>query len=136
MGLQYDEVYIGTPEERAAKGHGDAENKLTEGTIVAYGGVGTHDVSQRFLNLAKEDAMYSYRREKCLANIKDLREQVKEAETQEEKEAFTHALKLEIAALGRVNSEEMNSTSFRKSTLDLVDEGPSPSEESDVEAQE
>ncbi|KAL3939589.1 MAG: hypothetical protein SGARI_001316, partial [Bacillariaceae sp.] len=133
MGFQYDEVFIGTPEERAAKGHADAENELDMGTFVPGNAVGSHDIQSQYLKLAKADALYSFKREKILSNIKDLREQIKEAETDEEKEAFQSALKCEIESLGRVNNDEMNSSSFRKSAA--IDEGVSSEVESDEENQ-
>ncbi|KAG7343763.1 silicon transporter [Nitzschia inconspicua] len=137
MGFQYDEVYVGTPEERAAKNHADnpdALNRLDMGTNLEFNEAGTFEIQKKFLSLAKLDAHYSSLREKVLANIKDLREQIRLSETDEEKEAFEHALKLEVAALARVNKEEMESQTFSKSQLGLVEESGSTSE-SDEENQ-
>ncbi|KAL3913406.1 MAG: hypothetical protein SGARI_000674 [Bacillariaceae sp.] len=104
MGFQYDEVFIGTPEERRAKGHADEENALDMGTNVL--------ANDAIINgMAWVDGSYSDRREKTLANIKDLREQVKLAQSDEEADAFREALKLEIDNLSRINKEQETSMS-------------------------
>jgi hypothetical protein len=138
MRFQYDEIYVGTPEERAEKHHADnpdALKNLNIGTYALPGDVGTHGVQSAYLKLAAADAHYSSRREKILSNIKELREQIKVSETDEEAEAFKHALQLEVSALGRVNKEEEESRRFNKSDLDLVSEEPETSED-DEEAQQ
>jgi hypothetical protein len=108
MGFQYDEVYVGTPEERAAQKHADdpeALNKLDMGTNVLQQPVGTHELPQYLLQKFGEGT-YSERREKILNNIKDIREQISLAENEEEKDAFKLALKHEIKALSALNDVE------------------------------
>merc|ERR1712176_510873 len=71
-GFQFDEVYIGTPEERAAKGHADATSvdpNLT--TYISATGVGTEELTDKFRPLSVMQETYSARREKILANVKD-----------------------------------------------------------------
>jgi len=118
-GFQFDETYVGTPEERAAKGHGDnyaaTEQNVKIGTFVAGTGVGTDELRERFAPLALMQETFSSRREKCLANIKSLRSMIAEAESEAEKEAFEQSLKLEVAAMGRINEEET-------SQMDSIDE--------------
>jgi hypothetical protein len=138
MKFQFDEVYVGTPEERAAKQHADnpdALKNLDMGTYALPAEVGTHDVQSKYLSLAKLDAHYSSRREKILANVKELREQITLAESEEEAEAFKQALKLEVAALGRLNKEEEESQRLNKSILEVYNEEPQTSED-DEEAQQ
>jgi len=123
-GFQFDEVYVGTPEERAAKGHADdshAEDNLNLGTFVNATGIGTDDLNERFRPLEKMTATYSSRREHILANVKSLREQIAAATFDGEKEAYEQALKLEIDALGRINDEEMKSQRFEN--MDAIVEG-------------
>merc|ERR1711935_35099 len=50
-GFQFDEVYIGTPEERAAKGHTDAERTLDLGTNLNAHGVGGPRITKEYLDL-------------------------------------------------------------------------------------
>merc|ERR1719293_189787 len=56
-GFQFDEVYIGTPEERAAKGHADddaaVENHL--GTNVPAHKVGTQTITKEFMDLVEQN---------------------------------------------------------------------------------
>jgi hypothetical protein len=106
MKFQFDEIYVGTPEERAAKQHADNPNAnahLDMGTNVLTSAIG--------LEMADwTEGSYTDRRERILKNISDLREQVKIAETKEEQDAFRQAIKLEVAALSRVNKEQEEST--------------------------
>ncbi|KAL3939507.1 MAG: hypothetical protein SGARI_001350, partial [Bacillariaceae sp.] len=120
MGLQYDEVYIGTPEERAAKGHGDQSNTLEMGTnVLASDGAfaGANVVDQ----MAWVEGTYTDRRERTLMNIKDLREQIKVASSDEEADAFREALKLEITNLNRINKEQETSMSNLNAGGDIED---------------
>merc|ERR1712086_877317 len=59
MGFQFDEVYIGTPEERAAKGHADDNAELDMGTYLPAYGVGTDDLTAKFKPLSKMTETYS-----------------------------------------------------------------------------
>jgi hypothetical protein len=124
MGFQYDEVYVGTPEERAAKGHGDAEGKLDMATFAPPHKVGEHKVDQRYIDLVASN--FATQRKNILKNISDLRDQVKEADTEEEKAIFQEALKLEIANLKKLNTNEsasMRSLNAMKDDLELAEEG-------------
>mmetsp|Transcript_29580 Transcript_29580/g.69567 ORF Transcript_29580/g.69567 Transcript_29580/m.69567 type:complete len:567 (+) Transcript_29580:100-1800(+) len=115
MGFQYDEVYVGTPEERAAKGFADnlhADDNLPLATYLPAGAVGADDLAARFKPLSVMQETYSSRREHVLANIKNIREQIALSTTDEEKDAFEHALKLEIASMSRLNNDEMKSKRF------------------------
>merc|ERR1712176_295268 len=121
LGFQFDEVYIGTPEERAAKGHADAVDSPVDpslGTYISATGVGTEELTAKFKPLSKVQETYSARREHILTNVKNLRKQVGEATLEGEKEALEKALQLEIDALGRLNSDEMES----KRGIDKMDE--------------
>ncbi|KAG7365900.1 silicon transporter [Nitzschia inconspicua] len=101
MGFQLDEVYVGTPEERAAKGHADQVENLDMGTNVLG-----HAQMNKF---GWVEGSYTDRRERTLRNIKDLREQIKVAETEDEADAFREALRLEVSNLSRVNKEQETS---------------------------
>jgi len=128
-GFQFDEVYVGTPEERAAKGHADdydadGDNHLT--TFISATGVGTSELAEKFRPLSTMQETYSSRREHILTNVKDLRVQIGQATFDGEKEAFEHALQLEVAALARINDDEMKSKRFNEAdALDLIEEGGS-----------
>jgi len=126
-GFQFDEVYVGTPEERAAKGHADdihADEHHDIGTFVSATGIGTDQLNEKFRPLATMQETYSSRRGKMLANIADLRKQVEASESDEERSAFEKALKLEVAAMGRMNEEEMKSKKFTEAdAMDAIEEG-------------
>jgi len=105
-GFQYDEVYIGTAEERAAKNHGDDADagNLDMGTNVLSAAVNLG------LPTAWAEGDYTVRRERILKNIADLREQIKLSVTEEEKAAFEQSLKFEISNLEKTNKEQEMST--------------------------
>jgi len=108
MGYQYDEVYVGTPEERAAKDHADdnhAQMHLDMGTNVLAPGI--NDAIQFDSDWAEGD--YTDRRNRTLKNIAELRIQINLCVTDEEKEAFQMALKLEVQQLERTNKEQEKS---------------------------
>jgi len=115
LGFQFDEVYIGSPEERAAKGHADdvdADGGVQVTTFLAATGVGTESLTEKFRPLSVMQETYTSRREHILSNIKELRSQIAVATLEGEKEAFEMALKLEVGALSRINSDEMKSKRF------------------------
>jgi silicon transporter len=113
LGFQFDEVYIGTPEERAAKGHADNVDAGTDQvhltTYISATGVGTEKLTDKFRPLSVMQETYSSRREKIIANIKEIRVQIGQATYEGEKEAFEKALELEIASLSQLNNDEMKS---------------------------
>jgi hypothetical protein len=113
LGFQFDEVYIGTPEERAAKGHADNIDAGTDQvhmtTYIAATGVGTEQLTDKFRPLSVMQETYSSRREKIISNIKEIRTQIGQATYEGEKEAFEKALELEIASLSQLNNDEMKS---------------------------
>merc|ERR1719437_229353 len=103
-GFQFDEVYIGTPEERAAKGHADDNVALDLGTNVIAPAVAAG------LDIAWAEGDYTAQRNRILKNIADLREQIKMSVTEEEKAAFEQSLKIEIANLEKTNKAQEEST--------------------------
>jgi hypothetical protein len=108
MKFQYDEVYVGTPEERAAGKHADndhANDRLDMGTNVLQQPVGTHSLPQSFLQKFG-DGDFTSRREEILKNIINLREQEKMAMNEGERETFRRALKYQIQGLTALNNEE------------------------------
>jgi len=126
-GFQFDEVYIGTPEERAAKGHADdvhADDNLQLGTFVSATGIGSDQLNEKFRPLAVMTETYSSRRSKMLSNIASLRTQIDSATSDSEKSAFEQALKLEVASMSRMNAEEMKSKKFTEAdAMDAIEEG-------------
>jgi len=106
-GFQYDEVYIGTPEERAAKDHADDMDApgahLDMGTNVLAPAVNVG------LSTGWLEGNYTTRRNRILQNIADLREQIKLSVTENEKAAFEQSLKIEILNLERTNKEQEKS---------------------------
>jgi hypothetical protein len=124
-GFQFDEVYIGTPEERAAKGHADDfdADGAQIGTYLAATGVGSDNLTAKFAPLARMTETYSSRREHVLSNIKGFRAQIAVATSDAEKDAFESALKLEVDALSRLNADEMASKRFNEAdAMDAIDE--------------
>jgi len=113
FGFQFDEVYIGTPEERSAKGHADNVDAGTDQvhltTYISATGVGTEKLTEKFRPLSVMQETYSSRREKVIANIKEIRSQIGQSTYEGEKEAFEKALQLEIASLSKLNDDEMKS---------------------------
>jgi hypothetical protein len=124
LGFQFDEVYIGTPEERAAKGHADVADASNQavGTFIPAEGVGAHDLTDQFRPLSIMQETYSSRREHILANVKTLRAQIAEAQFEGEKAALEKALSLEIDSLSKVNADEMESKRGFE-TMEKVPEG-------------
>jgi len=108
-GFQFDEVYIGTPEERAAKGHADATNAVAVnlGTNVPAHGVGSDRITKEYIDLVEEN--FTNQREKVMQNISDIRAQIEAASTDEEKKVFEDALKLEVDALSALNEKQTES---------------------------
>jgi len=129
MGYQLDEVYVGTPEERAAKGHAD-DNEINDhldlGTNVPAHAVGRHTITREYMDLVQES--FANQREKVMDNITELRKHIKEAGSDEEKKIFEDAMKLEIDALKSVNSRQ--SQSMRDLGAMLGDDD----EDTDIEA--
>jgi len=131
LGYQYDEVYVGTPEERAAKGHADdehADDNLPMATYLPATAVGSEDLATKFKPLSVMQATYSSRREHILANIKELRSQIAQSVTEDEKSAFETALKLEVDSLSNLNESEMESKR-NLVKMDAIVEGKSYDEE-------
>jgi hypothetical protein len=117
-GFQFDEVYIGTPEERAAKGHADAGRNLDMGTLVNAHGVGGARITKEYMDLVEQN--FSDTREKVMANISDIRQQIESATDDDEKKVFEEALKLEVDALKSLNDRQ--SDSIRDLTKMMGDE--------------
>jgi len=120
MGYQLDEVFVGTPEERATKGHADdkhATDNFDMATYLPAHGVGTDALDSHFTPLGQmQVATYSSRREKVLSNIKELRVQLGQASLdEEEREAMETALKVEIQTLRRLNEDELKSKKLNES---------------------
>eukprot|EP00535_Pseudo-nitzschia_heimii_P008031 CAMPEP_0197179636 /NCGR_PEP_ID=MMETSP1423-20130617/4510_1 /TAXON_ID=476441 /ORGANISM="Pseudo-nitzschia heimii, Strain UNC1101" /LENGTH=550 /DNA_ID=CAMNT_0042629563 /DNA_START=132 /DNA_END=1784 /DNA_ORIENTATION=+ len=105
-GFQYDEVYIGTAEDRAAKGHGDNVNagNLELGTNVLEA---TYNVG---LNAGWLEGDYTQRRENIMQHINDIREQIKLSVTEAEKAVFEQSLKIELSKLEQTNKEQEESS--------------------------
>ncbi|KAL7564269.1 hypothetical protein ACA910_014333 [Epithemia clementina (nom. ined.)] len=104
-GFQRDEVYVGTAEERAAMAHGDKPGHKSELGHLAGGAFPAgHDLP--VLDKWIAGGNYTERRSQILKNIKDLRQQIALASTDEEKQVYEIALKKENGALKQVNREE------------------------------
>ena len=117
VGLQLDELYIGTPGERAAMDKADmslaAGDSVAEahlGTNILMKSPGAHRLPEEFreskFQLSSPRNNFSERRARILSNIKDLREQIQKAVTPAETSAFEVALALEIRTLQALNQEQ------------------------------
>merc|ERR1712032_853026 len=82
MKFQFDEVYVGTPEERAAKGYEDKAVALDMGTAMQAHAVGKQKISREFMDIVQNE--FANQREKVMANISDLREQIKASDSYED----------------------------------------------------
>merc|ERR1739838_146989 len=74
MGFQFDEVYVGTAEERAAKGHADdlEADQGNVGTVIIAHNVGERNMNNDFMDLIQNE--YSKQREQVMEHISILRE--------------------------------------------------------------
>jgi len=103
-GFQFDEVYVGTPEERAARKHADnpeAQEKMIHmGTYGLTGAVG-ESVAAGYKDLAAPT--WANLKARANENVAALKEQIEQAETEEEKKAFEDALALEMKTLGALS---------------------------------
>jgi hypothetical protein len=110
-GFQLDEVYVGTPEERAA---GDKpDNSIHPGREFTMGTNVLNDVPTNWeeaLDRLSAKESFSVRRERMLKNIRELRDMVAGASTGEEKETYEKGIAMEIRALNKLNVEEEEST--------------------------
>lgn len=120
-GFQLDEVYIGTPEERAAMHKADLSS--IKGDSVAEPHLGTHVLtlapgasripdewkSKNFQSPPKRSQRLTFteRRAGILSNIRELREQIRQSSTAAEQSAYKTALALETGALAELNKEQM-----------------------------
>jgi len=117
MGFQFDEVYVGTPEERAAKGYEDKEQNLTMGTFAPTHDVGKRKITMELMDLVQNE--FANQREKVMANISDLREQIKASmDDREERKIFENAMKLEVDALKQLNLRQTQSMRDLTAMLD------------------
>jgi silicon transporter len=116
-GFQLDEVYVGTAEERAAGDKPDTSihpgREFTMGTNVLNDVPSNWEEAIERLS-AKES--FSVRRERMLKNIRELREMVGGASTDEEKATYEKGLVMEIKAMNKLNAEEEESTAKGKDT--------------------
>mmetsp|Transcript_15683 Transcript_15683/g.35981 ORF Transcript_15683/g.35981 Transcript_15683/m.35981 type:complete len:562 (-) Transcript_15683:140-1825(-) len=109
-GFQYDEVYIGTPEERAAKGHADdaeVNATLDVGTSIPSHAVGAPKITREYMDLVEEN--FTNQREKIVGNIASIREQIDAAQTDEEKKVFEVAMQMEVDCLKELNTKHSQS---------------------------
>jgi hypothetical protein len=107
-GFQFDEVYIGTPEERAAKGNADSSPASVEvSTFVPATSPGAPSITKEFMDLVEEN--FTNSREKIMSNIAEIRAQIAAAGSDEEKAVFEDALKLEVKALETLNQKQEDS---------------------------
>jgi hypothetical protein len=108
LGFQFDEVYIGTPEERAAKGHADAKTSTDPalGTNIPAHDVGKHTITKEYMDIVEQN--FTVQREKIMANIADLREQIAAA-PEDQKAVFEEAMKLEVDTLKSLNENQNES---------------------------
>jgi hypothetical protein len=112
-GFQLDEIYVGTPEERAAGDKPDNSihpgREFTIGTNILIEPVGStagfHNWEQAVEKLSAP-ASFSARREKILDNIAEMRSLSKQAESDYERDSYEKGLQMEIQALQKLNEEE------------------------------
>jgi hypothetical protein len=105
-GFQLDEVYVGTPEERAAGDKPDSSihpgREFTMGTNVLNDRANWEEAIQ---NLSSKET-FSVRRERMLNNIRDLHALAEGSTSPAEKQAFEMGLDMETMALNKLNAEQ------------------------------
>eukprot|EP00934_Nitzschia_sp_Nitz4_P008602 Nitzschia sp. Nitz4//scaffold325_size20118//17702//19372//NITZ4_008706-RA/size20118-processed-gene-0.4-mRNA-1//1//CDS//3329547911//8592//frame0 len=119
-GFQTDEVYIGTPEERAAMDKADLSSEKGDSIAEAHLGTNVLNYAPGSKNIPAEwksdkyviGKTFSERRQTILSNIKDFREQAAASETKEERAAFEESIKMEIQALKILNNEQAADDGF------------------------
>jgi silicon transporter len=126
-GFQYDEVYVGTPEERAAgmkpdhSVHPGREFSMGQPVLHPVGASGDAPahVDDILDKLGPRPETYSQRRERILKNIKDMKEFVKDASTDDERNAYEAGLKMELKALEKLNEDEQGTDNQMKDVEDV-----------------
>ena len=110
--FQFDEVYIGTPEERAARKHADKTNepKLHMGTNVLTFPPGAQTVgSTDWIDNLGPEKSFAQERSIILANIKTMQEQLKLVSSDEQRCVYETSLRLEFSSLKELNEKELES---------------------------
>jgi hypothetical protein len=113
-GFQLDEVYVGTPEERAAGLKPDSSvhpgREYTIGTTltapVGASGNAPANWEEALAKLGPVAETFSQRRERILKNIKNMKDLVESATSDDEKSAYEAGVKMEVKALEKLNKEE------------------------------
>nr|AAD13807.1 silicon transporter [Cylindrotheca fusiformis] len=112
-GFQLDEVYVGTAEERAAGLKPDhsihAGRDFTMGTNVLSKPPANWE--EALANLSPLAESFSQRRERILTNIKDMKLLLKNATSDDEKNAYEAGIKYELKAMAKLNDEEQETLS-------------------------
>ena len=119
-----DEVYIGSPEERAARKKADdigASPELHMGTNILTLPPGSHNVPEEWAGPFTTDN-YTERRQKILWNLKELRRQLREATDIEEKYVYENSISLEVVNLEKLNAEEGRVGHVPRFVKEMVDE--------------
>lgn len=129
-GFQLDEVYVGTPEERAAGEKPDGSihpgRDFTMGTNVLIEPVGSTTGNGNWeQTLARLSAPQSFsaRREKILDSIAETRKMMKNAESDYERDSYEKGLAMEIKALQKLNVEETGAPIKDDLELAIVEDG-------------
>jgi len=107
FGFKFDEVYIGTPEDRAKSGHADEnanKQNVQMTTFLPGTGVGTDDLAKGFSTYAMSPEEAKITKDRISNNIESLRNQIEVATLEGEKEAYQKSLDLELASLDRFNT--------------------------------
>jgi silicon transporter len=123
-GFQHDEIYVGTAEERAAGLKPDNSvhpgRDFTIGTNVLSRPIKWEEVQAKLGPIAES---FSKRRERIIGNIKNMREFINDATTDNEKAAYEAGLKLEIRAFDKLNEEEKKVVETEHVFSDDVEKG-------------
>ena len=114
-GFQHDEVYVGTAEERANLSKPDS----VSGSQVGHLTGGAFPASAALPLPADFEDDVSGQINKILTNIKGLREQISQAESESEKNVYKTALKREVAALDKLNHHAGANLAAKKEELDV-----------------
>jgi len=114
VGFQFDEVYIGTPEERAAmdkadlsSARGDSVAEPHLGTNILNPAPGAKKLPEEWRSLGPLHHSFTARRTEVLGNIRTLREQVEQALSEDERQTMQSALDHEIEELKDLNKEQV-----------------------------
>ncbi len=121
-GFEHDDVYIGTPDERAAIDKADLSSANGDSVVEPHLGTNILNLPPGAARIPQEWKWtihsFTTRRTEILGNIKTLREQVQTALSEEERAMMQDALQMEITSLKQLNEEQKGENGSTEGSFD------------------